>query len=761
MALVHPDDRAAVGARMAEATREGHYEADFRIVLPDGETRWVSVRGQCLKDAAGTPTVLTGVDLDITERKRAEERLQHLNRVYAVLSDINQTIVREPDLDTILRAACRTAVEKAGYRMAWIGLIDPQKAALARRADAGADDSTLAIIDWLIRADPPAGCAFTRHALETGEPGVCDDIAGDPAAEGWREPALARGYRTMMSLALTLGERVVGTFNIYAGEPGFFGDEERRLLAELATDISFAVGIHEREAERQRAEQGRQVAEDRFRQLAETIQQVFWMSDVMLTAVHYVSPAYEAIWGRSCESLYASPRTWMDAIHPDDRERVEQAWFLRARRGDYDEVFRIVRPDGTVRWIRDRGFPIRNEAGEVHRMLGTAVDVTEQRQLEEQLRQAQKMESVGRLAGGVAHDFNNLLTVINGMADLVIAGLDEADPIRRDLQQIRLAGDRAAALTGRLLAISRRQILKPEVLDLTRVIEDLETTIHRVGGEDVELVFALARDLASVKADPGQIEQALLNLVVNARDAMPDGGTLRIEARNVTLDAAYAADHPGTRPGPHAMVAVSDTGVGMDEVTRQRIFEPFFTTKALGKGTGLGLSMVYGIVKQSGGSIDVSSEPGRGATFRIYLPAVSERPVSRPAVTVPAVARGKETVLVVEDEPALRELTTRVLTGAGYTVLQAGTGAEAVALLERHPGTVDLLFTDVVMPGMTGRELAVRLASLRPAMRVLYTSGYTEDAILRYGVLDDASRFLTKPYTPAELRRRIREALDS
>jgi two-component system cell cycle sensor histidine kinase/response regulator CckA len=761
MALVHPDDRAAVGARMAQATRDGQYETEFRIVLPDGETRWVSARGQCLKGAGDVPMFLTGVDLDITERKRAEARVEHLNRVYGVLSDINQTIVREPDLATILSSACRTAVEKAGYRMAWIGLVDQATGALVRRADAGADDATAAIIDWLIRVDPPGGCAFTRRALETGQPGVCDDIAGDPAAEGWREAALARGYRTMMSLALTLGTRVVGTFNIYAGEPGFFDAEERRLLAELATDISFAVGIHEREAERLRAEEQRQVAEDRFRQLAETIQQVFWMCDVTLTEIYYVSPAYETIWGRSCASLYASPRTWMDAIHPDDQERVEQAWFLRARRGDYDEVYRIVRPDGTVRWIRDRGFPIRDERGEVRRMLGTAADITDQRQLEEQLRQAQKMESVGRLAGGVAHDFNNLLTVINGMADLAIAGLDEDSAIRRDLQQIRLAGDRAAALTGRLLAISRRQILKPEVLNLTTVVEDLETMIHRVAGEDVSVVLALSRDLASVKADPGQIEQVLLNLVVNARDAMPDGGTLTIETRGVSLDADDAAERPGMRPGPHAMVAVSDTGVGMDEVTRQRIFEPFFTTKALGKGTGLGLSMVYGIVKQSGGVIEVASEPGHGATFRIYLPAVAERPAPRASTAAPAVARGHETVLVVEDEPALRELTTRVLTGAGYKVLEAGTGAEALALLERHPEDVDLLFTDVVMPGMTGRELAVRLASLRPAMRVLYTSGYTEDAILRYGVLDDASRFLTKPYTPAELRRRIREALDS
>ena len=284
--------------------------------------------------------------------------------------------------------------------------------------------------------------------------------------------------------------------------------------------------------------------------------------------------------------------------------------------------------------------------------------------------------------------------------------------------------------------------------------------IQRLVGEDVALVLELAPDLASVKADPGQIEQVLLNLIVNARDAMPDGGILGIETRAVQVDAVYAAEHPGTRPGPHAMLAVRDTGVGMDESIRRRIFEPFFTTKAQGKGTGLGLSMVYGIVKQSGGSIWFQSEPGHGSRFTIYLPCVTGLPALRPAPPPAATAHGQETVLVVEDEPPLRELAARVLTAAGYTVLQAANGADALALLAGHPDPVHLVFTDVVMPGMNGRELAARLATLRPAIRVLYTSGYTEDAILRHGVLDDPGRFLSKPYTPSVLRRRIREALD-
>ena len=305
--------------------------------------------------------------------------------------------------------------------------------------------------------------------------------------------------------------------------------------------------------DRRRDAEQRRDAEDRFRQLAESIQQVFWMTDPR-GALLYVSPAFETIFGRSCESLVANPGVWMDAVHPDDRERVEQAAYARSRRDEYDEVYRIVRPDGAVRWIRDRAFHMYDEAGELYRLVGTAADITEQRHLEEQLQQAQKMEIVGRLAGGVAHDFNNLLTVINGMADLVLAGLAEDDPARRDLTQIRLAGDRAAALTGRLLAVSRRQILKPEVIDLSAIVTGLRDMIQRLIGEDITLVLELAPDLASIRADPGQIEQILLNLVVNALDAMPDGGVLTIETRTVQVDAGLRgrASRHQDRPARHA-----------------------------------------------------------------------------------------------------------------------------------------------------------------------------------------------------------------
>jgi signal transduction histidine kinase len=439
--------------------------------------------------------------------------------------------------------------------------------------------------------------------------------------------------------------------------------------------------------------------------------------------------------------------------------------------GQYDEVYRIARPDGSIRWIRDRAFPIRHAEGHIHRIVGTATDVTEQVHLQEQFLQAQKMESVGRLAGGIAHDFNNLLTVINGTADLVMANLDSIDPLRQELEQIRLAGDRAATLTGQLLALSRRQILQPEILNLNEVIGDMRGMLRRLIGEDIQLVFQLSGQLsgqpsgqlARVRVDPGQIEQVILNLAVNAQDAMPDGGTLLIETREVLLDLAWPATHPSTVPGRHVMLAVSDTGIGMDEATRQRIFEPFFTTKDQGKGTGLGLSTVYGIVEQSNGTIWVYSEPGKGTTFKIYLPCLNEAPQQQSPARgeTRTGTHGHETILLVEDEQAVRSLTKRILESAGYTVLQAGNGSEALALLDRHGSPIDLLLTDVVMPGMNGRELATRIASVRPQMKVLYTSGYTDDAILRHGVLDDTSRFISKPYAPLELTRRVRDVLDA
>jgi signal transduction histidine kinase/CheY-like chemotaxis protein len=387
---------------------------------------------------------------------------------------------------------------------------------------------------------------------------------------------------------------------------------------------------------------------------------------------------------------------------------------------------------------------------------------TELSQTQEQLTQAQKMEAVGRLAGGVAHDFNNLLMVIIGRTALLLEALGAEDPTRRPIELIQKTANRAADLTRQLLAFSRKQVLQPVVLDLNGVVGNIGEMLKRLIGEDIVLVTILDPALGRVKADPGQIEQVIMNLAVNARDAMPQGGRLTLETASVELDAVYASQRVEARPGPHVMLALSDTGIGMDSETQARIFEPFFTTKGPGKGTGLGLATVYGIVKQSGGNIWVYSEPGQGTTFKIYLPRVDEPVESAEGAIAPArPLQGMETILLVEDEEAVRELARDVLRARGYTVLEARHGGDALKVCEQHRGPIHAMLTDVVMPRMSGRELAERLAVLHPEMKVLYMSGYTDNAVVHHGVLDPGTVFLQKPFAPAVLVRKLREVLDA
>jgi PAS domain S-box-containing protein len=451
---------------------------------------------------------------------------------------------------------------------------------------------------------------------------------------------------------------------------------------------------------------------------------------------------------------------WESRLHPDDRERVLTALraYLDGRQPEYSLEFRLRHKNGTYRWIYTRGAALRDASGRQTHMIGCHLDITERKQLEEQYRQAQKMQAIGQLAGGIAHDFNNLLTVIEGNAELVGVQLGPAHRSQRDIDEIRAATKSAASLTRQLLAFSRPQILKPQVLDVDQVLGRMQNLLGRLIGENITLLMNRSAS-SRVTADPGQIEQVIINLAVNARDAMPNGGRLLIETMDVDLDATYAAQHRGSSLGKHVLIAVSDTGVGMDETTLAHLFEPFFTTKPAGQGTGLGLATVYGIVKQSGGSIWVYSEPGRGSTFKIYLPVATVNAEPGPPPADAQVLRGTETVLVIEAQAGVRTLIEKTLHRFGYTVIASATGSEVMAAALAYEGPIHLMLTDVILPGASGRETARRVLAVRPDVRVLYMSGYTDDAIVQHGVLDPGHAFIQKPFTAENLLRRIREVL--
>jgi PAS domain S-box-containing protein len=450
-------------------------------------------------------------------------------------------------------------------------------------------------------------------------------------------------------------------------------------------------------------------------------------------------------------------------IHPEDRASVQQA----VEKGLAGEPnisldYRIVWPDGTVRWATSRATVFYDQAGNATQIIGAIMDITDRKRLEDELRQAQKMEAVGHLAGGVAHDFNNLLTVVFGFSEILLKRLAPGDPARELILQIRHAGKRAAALTEQLLAFSRRTVLEPKILDLKEAVRESEKMLRRLIGEDVQFNAVFDPGLKPVKADPGQLGQVIMNLAVNARDAMPTGGTLTIETRNIELDEASAAEIPDAKPGRYVLLAVSDTGTGMTPEVKARIFEPFFTTKAAGKGTGLGLPMVYGVVKQSGGCIAVESEPSRGTTFKIYFP-IAEGPAS--AGNAPPKfnlgATGTETILLVEDEDAVRSVIFMALRQAGYTVLEASRGREAIRIAAEHREQIHLLITDVIMPEMGGRQLVEHLVATRPNLKVLYLSGHTDDAVVRHGVSEADVAFLQKPFTITALTSKVREVLNA
>jgi PAS domain S-box-containing protein len=578
------------------------------------------------------------------------------------------------------------------------------------------------------------------------------------------------------------GMRVFEGERIDAKEYEFVAKDGRKIIGEVSGaplmqdgKIVGAISVGRDVTERKRAEEALRESEERYRLLAENSTDVIWTTDMNLN-ITYVSPSVKQARGYTVEEAMAQELP--ETITPESLAVVRQAFAeeLAIENREQKDLNRSRTleleykcKDGSTIWSEVKTSFIRDSSGRTIGILGVGRNITEHKKVERekadlqgQLQQAQKMEAIGLLAGGITHDFGNLLAIIQGYSELSLLKLPQGDPLREDIEQIKNAGVRAKDLIGRLLAFSRRQVFQTSVLDLNTILRDLEKMLRRIIGEDIELVTLLASDLGKVEADPGQIEQILLNLAVNARDAMLSGGKLTIETANIELDKAYARSHVAVKPGRYLMVSVSDTGIGMSPEVRERVFEPFFTTKERGKGTGLGLSTVYGIVKQSGGNIWVYSEPGYGTTFKIYLPRVDEalRQAGEKKV-LEDFPRGNETILVVEDEEKVLKLVLEILRVQGYKVLEAPRGVDALLIGRQYEGPIHLMVTDVVMPEMNGQELANRLARFRPEMKVLYMSAYPDSTVVHHGVLEKGVNFIQKPFTVAGIASKVRQVLNS
>jgi PAS domain S-box-containing protein len=674
---------------------------------------------------------------DITDRRRAELRLELQHTATRVLSEAPSLSAAAPK---VLSLFC----DGLGWDVGEMWVLDPDAGVLRLAGSWHRQPKTSAELEAISRESTfGRGQGVPGLVWEAERPLWLPDFQ---TAHLPRSAAAARSdlHGTFGSPMRSRGS-VVGVLQFFSREIREPDPELLAMMDSLGSQIGQVV-------ERGRAEEAIRASENRYRLLMEQAVDAILIADPSGTIIDANTAACD-LTGYAREELLAL--SIADTYPPEDLE----AGLSRTRQVAEGEAVRVER-----RLRRKDGETIAVEISAKllpgGLMQGIIRDIRERRTLEEQLRQAQKMEAVGKLAGGIAHDFNNLLTAIMGYAELVLGTLGADDARRPDMEEIRRAADRAATLTRQLLAFSRRQVLQPKLLDLHQLVRDVERLLGRLIGEDITIVTLTDDDLGLVRADPGQLEQVLVNLAVNARDAMPGGGKLTIETRNVVLSPEYAASHSLVEPGPYVLLAVTDDGAGMDEATMSRIFEPFFTTKAPGRGTGLGLSMVYGTVKQSGGSIWVYSEVGQGTSFKIYLPAMPGQAQAHEPRPAPAIAGGCETILLVEDEPAVRALAERVLAEGGYSLLVAADGRDALEVAARHDGAVDLLVTDVVMPGMGGRELAQRLDQLRPETRVLYITGYTEDTVVRHGLLHSGLAYLEKPFRPERLLAKVRQVLD-
>jgi len=696
---------------------------------------------------------------DISVRVRAEAHIRRLNRVYAVLSGINETIVREKDSQAMLDSACRIAVDKGQFLMAWIGMANPETHVLQPVASSGNIGNYLERVRLDLK-DPYRAAGPSVQCFFSGEHFACNSIENDPRLDPWRDDALRMGYRSFASFPLKVDAQTVGIFNLYSSELAFFDEDEIRLLDELALDIGFALEVNRREEDRRKAEEELRWRTAFFEAQVDSAQDGVLVVD---------GKGKKLLQNQRLNALLKLP--WEVFENPDFAERIQflTGWVKNPDQFFEKVQFLISHPeeisqdivellDGTI--LERFSSPVRDKLGNHYGRIWTFRDITERRQLEEQFRQSQKMEAVGQLTGGIAHDFNNLLTVILGCSEFIGEEAKENPRLSKMAQMILDAARRGADLTQRMLAFARRQALQPKPIDVNRMLVNMESLLRRTLSADIELEVIQSREDCTALVDLTQLESALLNLCVNARDAMPGGGKLIVETGIATLDSDYAEQNPDVTPGQYILVSVSDTGSGISPENLERVFDPFFTTKEVGKGTGLGLSMVYGFAKQSQGHVKIYSEPGHGTSVKLYLPMADQKsePANQEAELI-ADLHGSEIILLVEDNAPVREFAKTQLLYLGYQVLEAANGKDALAVLREHKD-IDLLFTDVVMPGgLNGRELAQEARKLYPALKVLFCSGYAESAVLHMGLMDKDVQLLNKPYSRLQLAKRIRGML--
>jgi len=735
--LIVPPDRLAESHWIAECVKKGE-----RITLEtqrrakDGKLVDVSV---CVAPVVvnGKIAAISAVYRDISDRKRAEALSSALYRVAEKTGSAH-------DLQQFF-AAVHSIVDELMYaRNFYIALHDPATDTVSfpyfadeRKEASGTKKMARGLTEYLLR---------TGEAL-LATPEVVQGLEdrGDVARNGLRS-------LDWLGVPLKVGDRTFGALVVQTYSKNVrYGERDKEVLTFVSRQVASAIEL-------KKNEQALRRSEARYRSLVQSSVYGIYRSSLEGKFLD-VNPALTAILGyESAEEVLALDPRREVFVNPDDQVRLMEE-FRRTGRMDGIEV-RWKRKDGRAVTVRVSGRAVSSADEPADVLEAIAEDVTERRILEDEFRQAQKMEAVGRLAGGIAHDFNNLLMVIGGYTEVMLAEMQQGHPLAVKARAIQQASDRATTLTRQLLAFSRKQLLELKVVDVNTVVEDMERLLRPLIGEDVELKTKLASDAGHTRADAGQLEQVLMNLVVNSKDAMPSGGRMLIETANVTRDNAHDGEQTFIRPGEYVMLSVTDNGVGMDKGTQSRIFEPFFTTKEKGKGTGLGLSTVYGIVKQSGGYVVVQSEVGHGTTFNIYLPRVEGTAEAHGAVSVSRTAAGgSETVLLVEDEESVRQLVRDTLASKGYHVLEAQDGQAGLTAAAMYEGKIDLVLTDVVMPGMGGRELVQQLLGSRPGIKVLYLSGYTEDAIVNEGTIESGKAFLQKPFTLQNLSRKVREVL--